>query len=185
MRVAPPSLSRYSVAMGMGPADLLAAEKRIRPLPAWRPVEDSGKIRWKAPLMIGGAVVEGLTLHARCIASEPGHDVSFVLEQALAGQSSVRIDRIDWKPIHEHNNKGIGPEELRFITIKDSHRHNYHENLTKAGILRLHNLPIARPLDIILPSFQSLVDFVAETYNIEDLKFLTPPPWTDDLFGTQ
>lgn len=171
--------------MAMGLAELLEAEKRIRPLPSWRPVDDTGKIRWKAQLTIGGATVEGLNIHARCIASEPGREVTFILERAVAGKGSVRIDRIDWKPLHNHCNKGVGPEELQYVVINETHRHNFYENLTSTGELRLNNLPVARPVGKDLPTFQSLVDFMGETYRIEDLKFLTPPPWTDDLFGMQ
>jgi hypothetical protein len=167
--------------MSMGLAELLEAEKRIRPVPTWR--SDNGAIRWKAPLIIGGAVVEGFTLHARCLASEAGRDVSFTLDRSVTGQPSVRIDRVDWRPIHRHNNNGIGPDHLRFKIIEESHRHNYYENLTSDGKMRSGNLPVAIPIEEKLETFQSLVDFVAEIYKIEDLKLLMPPPWSEDLFG--
>lgn len=164
-------------------AELLGAEKRIRPLPSWRPVDDSGSIRWKAPLIVGGATLEGFSLHARCMAAEPGRDVSFILERVLAGQPSVRIDRIDWNPITPHNNKGIGPPELRYKLIHGTHRHAFEANLKEDGSLRTGNLPVAVPVSDHLPTFEALVDFVGSTYNIPDLKFLTAPPWTSDLFG--
>jgi hypothetical protein len=100
--------------MGMGLKQLLEAEKRIRPLPPWRPVDIGGMIRWRADLSIGGATFEGLALHGRTLAKEPGRDVSFTLEQSLAGQQSVQIDRIDWKPLTPHGNTGVGRQEIKW-----------------------------------------------------------------------
>ncbi|MFC0633566.1 hypothetical protein [Brevundimonas balnearis] len=167
----------------MGLAEMLEAEKRIRPLPAWRPVDSGGRFRWRAEISIGDATVEGLVLHARTLATEPGRDVSFVLEHGPAGQSSVRIDRIDWKPLTPHANKGVGRPEIRWDIYPGSHRHPYYENLKADGELRTGNLPVAVDIEESLPTFESLVAFVAKIYRIEGLEFLQPPPWSEDLFG--
>lgn len=169
--------------MGMGLADLLEAEKWIRPLPGWRPVDAGGMIRWQAPLSIQGATLEGANLHGRTRASEAGRDVSFTLETRPAGGKSVRIDRIDWNPIEPHSNNGAGRLEIRFDTIYGNHRHDYYENLKTDGELRSGNLPVAVPIHESLPNFGSLIAFVAATYNIRGLEYLQPPPWSEDLFG--
>lgn len=164
-------------------AEVLAASKTARPLPDWRPVDDNGRIRWRAPLSIDGATIEGLAIHANCIASEAGRDVAIILEYRPAGSAFGAIDRVDWKPSAPHSNKGIGPEEFKFSILRGSHRHFLTDNLTSEGKLRTGNLPVARPINEDLPTFESLVDFVARIYNIADLRNLTAPPWSEDLFS--
>lgn len=169
--------------MTLSHADIMEAEKRVRPLPSWQPVDSGGMIRWRSPVSISGATVEGLFLHGRATASEPGRDVSFILEHSPAGQSKRSIDRIDWKPIHSHSNRNIGPIEYRLQVLTGSHRHNFYENLTADGVLREGNLPIAIPLDDPLETFSDFIDFVAKTYKVEGLSNLPVPDWTEDLFG--
>lgn len=145
-------------------------------------MDSGGVLRWRAPLDISGATIEGAVLHARTRASEAGRDVSFTLETHPATGPSGSVDRIDWNPIEPHNNKGIGRPEVRFLLISGHHRHNYYENLTGDGILRTGNLPVAVPIDEPLTTFESLIAFVSETYKIVGLENLQTPPWSEDLF---
>lgn len=168
--------------MGMTLVELLEAEKDVNPLPSWRPVDPRGKFRWRAEISVNGATVEGLILHGRALAAEPGREVSFTLEHAPAGAPSSRIDRIDWKPLTPHSNKGIGRQEIRFEIYAGSNRHLYYENLTQEGNLRAGNLPVAVHIESALPTFDALIAFVAQTYKIPRLALLPPPPWIEDLF---
>lgn len=163
--------------------EMLEAEKDVRPVPAWRPVDKGGQLRWRAELSIGGATVEGLAIHGRALASEPGRDLAFTLEHNPAGGPSVRIDRIDWNPLTPHANNGVGRAEIRFDIYSGSHRHSYYENLTQDGKLRVGNLPVAVAINEPLVSYRNLIDFVAKAYNIPSLGLLPPPPWIEDLFG--
>ena len=122
--------------MGMGFGDLLEVEKRVRPTVGWRPEDSGGQLRWRALLDVAGATVEGGVLHARTRASEPGRDVSFMLEVTPAFGTSALIDRIDWNPLEPHGNKGMGRDEIKFLVITGNHRHSYYENRTKDGALR-------------------------------------------------
>jgi hypothetical protein len=162
--------------------EIMTARKAVRPLSAWQPADSGGQIRFRAPLAIGGAIVEGLFLHGRSLISEPGRDVSFSLEYSPVG-SKATLDRVDWKPLTGHTNKGAGPNELRFRVIEGSHRHSFNANLTSEGILRSGNLPIAEPIEAELPTFESLVRYIQRVYNIEGLENLPPPQWMEDLFG--
>jgi len=168
--------------MGMGFGDLLEVEKRVRPTVGWRPEDAGGMLRWRGLLDVAGATIEGGVLHVRTRASEPGRDVSFMLEVTPAFGSSALIDRIDWNPIEPHANKGVGRDEIKFLVITGSHRHSYYENRTRDGAIRSGNLPVAIPVERALPNFGSLLAFVSETYKIVGLENLQPPPWSEDLF---
>lgn len=164
-------------------AEILEAQKQVRPLRAWLPADESGIIRWRSALSIEGATVEGLFLHGRATASEPGRDVSFMLEHSPAGQKKRTIDRLDWRPITGHSNRMIGPAEFRLMIIEGSHRHSFYENLTSDGVLREGNLPIAVPILDPLETFGAFIAFVEKTYKVEGLGNLPAPDWTEDLFG--
>ncbi len=167
--------------MPLSPCEILESHKSAPTLQGWQPPDAGGFIRWSTPLDIAGATVEGLFLYVRCLRSEPGRDVSFVLAHEPAGKSE-HIDRIDWRPIKAHVNRFIGPAEYRGLRINGSHRHHLLLNTKDDGTLRGNNLPIAAPLESEPKNFEELVAFVAACYNIAGLGNLLAPAWEGDLF---
>lgn len=128
---------------------------------------------------LGGITVEGMLLRGRTIKSRPDEDVTFQLEYRHdSNRNDNAIDRIDWKPLRGHNNRGNGPEYLRFKTQHGSHRHAFHLNwLERERRMRYSNLPIAEPVTQSLSSYSELLEYCEECFSIEHLGNLPPPPW--------
>jgi len=122
-------------------------------------------------------------LYGRATEGEPGRDVSFMFCNGAEGSKATVIDRIDWNPLTAHANRNKGPQDLRLLIVSGNHRHSYDDNLASTGDLRAGNLPVARPIDERLETFDKLVAFVAVSYNIKGAERIMPPLWIEDLFG--
>lgn len=161
--------------------NIFAAVKTIPAMAAW--VDgDAGKQTWLAPLAIDGVTVAGLRVRIKAFKQEPQAAVTAQLEYAPAGRGGA-LDRIDWRPLHNHANNGIGPIEYRFKLQTGSHHHQFGLNIKEDGLaMRRRNLPIAVPIDDEPLSFEKLLDFIGSTYNVSGLENLLPPEWVADLF---
>ena len=97
------------------------AEKLLTSPPKW--IDGSDDRLWlTAALDIDGVTVEHLFLRARAFRNRPDEDVLFQLEYAHdLKRRDTAIDRIDWRPIHTHNNKEQGPPLYRSIEQRLSH----------------------------------------------------------------
>jgi hypothetical protein len=158
------------------------AETKTIPVMAEWVVGDAGALTWLAPLAVGGATVSGLRLRVRAMKHEPQAAVTAQLEYIPAGKGGS-LDRIDWRPVHRHNNKGIGPDQYKFITQNGSHHHQFALNVKDNGLaMRKGNLPIAIPIASDPVNFDELLDFIGRTYNIDGVANLLPPEWVSDLF---
>lgn len=110
--------------------------------------------------------------------------VTVQLEYEQEGRRDKAIDRINWRPIHTHNNGNKGPKEHRLREMEGSHHHSFALNwLTSETRLRLRNLPVAEPLVPDPADFKSLLAFVEDVFRIEGLSESSPPPWEESLFG--
>src|SRR5258708_30487364 len=91
---------------------------------------ENGKLWLAVPLDIDGATIEGLQLRGRAIKDLPNEEVTLLLECSDPIRRDRAMDRIDWRPLHTHNNRGKGPQELRHMMIKAgiSHRHSFDLN---------------------------------------------------------
>ena len=161
--------------MDLSLQEIFDAPKTI-PVPhEWTELND--RLMWISPLDIGGATISGLRIRIRTIKTEPERNVTVALEYVPVGRE-CGLDRIDWRPFHNHTNRGLGPPEHQFKIISTSHRHEFGWNLKGGGVsMRKGNLPIAIPIENEPVNFQELLDFVAKTYNIAALEDLRPPDW--------
>lgn len=146
---------------------------------------ENGVLTLVVPLEIGGVTVSGLVLRGKTLAARPDQDVMFQIE-CLHGDRGGRRDRalarIDWRPLHSHNNRGRGPEEWRFFEQIGTHHHAFGLNwLDDEQRMRSANLPIAVPLNPEPSTYDELVAFVEETFRINNLGTLPPPQWTANL----
>ncbi len=157
---------------------VIDAVKTISAQPSW--VEDSNGRLWIAvPLEIDSITVESLFLRARVLKDAPDEDVFFQLEfDHDQNRRDKAISRIDWRPLHSHDNKGCGPQEWRFQAQKQSHFHKFDLNwLQMEGRLKASNLPIAVPLEIEPTDFQGLLAFVGKNFRISNIEIISQPGW--------
>jgi hypothetical protein len=162
---------------------VINSDKRLSGPSQW--VEDADKKLWlTAPLEIGGVTVEGLILRARAPKDRPDEDMLFQLEfEHDKSRRDKAIERIDWLPMHTHDNKGCGPQALRFATQRGSHYHKFGLNwLPDEHRLKVANLPIAEPISENVADFSSLIAFVGKNFRISNLEVIEQPPWQAVLF---
>lgn len=161
--------------------NIFAAVKTIPVMAEW--VEgEAGLLTWLAPLAIDGVTVAGLRLRVKALKHEPQAAVTAQLEYISVGKGGS-LDRIDWRPIHRHNNRAKGPDQYQNIVQTGTHHHAFALNIKADGLsMRKGNLPIAVPPPSDPINFEELLDFIASEHKIEGVKNLLPPEWVADLF---
>jgi hypothetical protein len=165
--------------------ELYAAEKAIVSANAWVErdnAQPSRLLTMIAHLEIDGVSIPGLRLRGTAIRSMPDRAVTFQLEYHRPRQHGAALARVEWLPIKGHNNKGMGPKELRFVQITGTHIHPFDLNWNDAQKqLRRGNLPIATPLDLTPNTFDRLLEFVGKEFRIKGLENVRQPEWQPDL----
>lgn len=162
---------------------LLEAPKRLATVPRWQ--ERNEKLLLSCPLMIEGAVVEGLELRGTALLRRPLCEVMLGLVYAPAGLSGGMFERIDAWPLRPHRNPGHGPAPLRLLTIDAGrcHRHGLEDNAHLPVVELFDRLPVAEPLEPQPESWDALSGAVAEFWRITCDTGVPPPPWAPDLFS--
>jgi hypothetical protein len=136
-----------------------------------------------SPVEIDGVVVEGLRFRLTAMRSMPEEAVTCQLEYHERRRVGGPFCRVDWRPIHRHDNRAIGPPELRHRRFTGSHHHGFNINWTyAAAMVRRGNLPIVIPLDSEPQNFSELIAFLGKELRIENLSLVPRPPWQADLF---
>jgi hypothetical protein len=156
----------------------LAADKTLSAAVQWTDTE--GDLRFAATLEIRGITQEALQLFGRAAASKPDAAVTLGLRWTEAPGRYSHFDRLDWRPVHDHNNKGIGPVALRFRLIGGTHHHRLaHNGALEMGLLRAmaENLPIAEPVLPEPASWEAFLNIGAQRWRIRDLVNIPYPPW--------
>lgn len=163
--------------------ELLAAPKALATVPTWEPSGDT--LQLTCPLMIGGAIVEGLEFRRTALLRRPRQEVMLGLIYAPAGARGGMFERVDAWPLRRHCNTGHGPKKLRFRTIDPgvSHRHGLEHNAHLGVDGLLGRLEIAGPLDPQPESWAALWNLVCALWHIDRDPWLPTPPWSRDLFS--
>jgi len=149
---------------------------------AW--VEDaSGRLTYVAALEIANVTVEGLLVRLSVSKSLPDEATMIQLEFPHSPpRRDNAMERIDWRPLHRHTNKNIGPPKLHGMVIEGSHHHRFDLNwLPNQGVMRSANLPMAVPMVPEPQSFVELLELAAAVFRIHNLVTVSVPPWEADL----
>lgn len=156
---------------------LVVADKVLGSVPTWVERGPDG-LDFTVPLEADDVVIEGLSLRGRVHKSLPDRDVIFQIEFHGAQIIGGPICRIEWRPLSAHNNKGLGPKELRHILQTGSHHHVFdlNWNHSREGVLR-GELPIAVPLGEDPRNFRELLALVGKEFRINKIQQITVPPW--------
>lgn len=143
-------------------------------------------VRWKEcgtdwwgfliPLSIEEVTIEGLILRGKSAMNYL--DRGFLLQiEYRRSASSIALARSDWRALHNHNNKRIGPEDLRFVEQKGSHLHRFDQNyLPDEDRMRGSNLPIATPISPDHETCQEYIDGMGKYFRISNMEQVVPPP---------
>jgi hypothetical protein len=135
---------------------------------------------------LSGATIDGARVRLKAIDDLPEQAVMVQLEYPQSDRRDHAIDRINWKPIHDHCNQGKGPEEYRFIPFEGTHRHAFDLNwLPEEGRLLVKNLPVALPVRPDPATYQELLEFAGECFRINNLTAIEPPPWKEETLFPQ
>lgn len=167
--------------MAIDVPNIFASKKTLSVPGSW--VERDGqRLMLVAALDIDGVTVEGLVLRGTALKDCPDEAVMFQLEFKHDPKRPDRaIDRVDWRPLHSHNNRGKGPNEHRYKLISGTHRHAFDLNWLKGEErMRKMNLPIAQPVNPDLVTYDNLIEFVRKCFRISPIEFPIPP-WEADL----
>lgn len=160
---------------------LVSADKVLAATAAW--VERGpGVLELSASLEVEGVAIEGLTLRGAARKPMQDRQVVFQLEYHAVGITGGPICRIEWRPLSAHNNRGIGPKELRNIVQTTSHHHRFDLNWdrSQAAILR-GEIPIAVPLNPEPENFRALLAVVGKEFRIRRIQSVTVPPWEPSM----
>ncbi|WP_451982869.1 hypothetical protein [Azospirillum endophyticum] len=156
------------------------APKTIVVEPVWVTQARRGKtkIQFTAALDVADATQGGFELIGRATIEIADEDLTFQLQYNDPKARRVTpLTRIDWRPRHEHNNKGVGPSELRWLPLNECHSHDFADNFVFGEtIMREDNLPVARPFDDP-GSFDELLTFVGLKLNITNMAVVPSPQW--------
>lgn len=155
--------------------DLMAAGKLLTFTPTW--YEAGEMLKFQVTLDIQG-VTAPLQLRGRTRKESPNRDVMLQIEHLPVIGKAQPLGRIDWRPDHQHDNKGRGPVEYRYQLITSSHHHQFSLNWSSA-LKRMvgRNLPIAVPIPE--PSFNQLLVLACNEFMIADATAIPMPPWAN------
>ena len=127
-----------------------------------------------------GRVVGG----RRDLSLRPDEEVLFQLEYhgVLIPGGTGPLIRLEWNPLRPHNNKGRGPEDLRFLDQIGSHVHHFEDNWHEgSGAMLRDNLPIARPVLKPIQGFNDCLGFVGNLFRINNIELVKTPEWVYSL----
>lgn len=156
----------------------LAASKTLSAPATW--IDTDGDLRFTTALDIDGVTEEGLLLFGRAAAALIDREVTLGLRWTSTSGRFDHFDRYNWRPVAAHNNRGLGPPELRFRPFDCTHRHPLGLNATlPIGLSQAmaDNLPVAAPLLPEPSSWEAFLAVVAEQWRIRDLVTIPIPPW--------
>ena len=115
--------------MALDLAQFFAASKMLTdPHAGWETREATDRLVWVGTLDVDYVTVEGALLRFDLPRSLEERDITIQLEHKAIASHTKHISRIDWRPIHEHDNKRRGPEEFRLRKISASHVHTFEHN---------------------------------------------------------
>jgi hypothetical protein len=162
--------------------NFLAANKALA-MPVTWVTDDRGNFRFSRPLDVDGVTEESLLLFGRAVPTLPGRAVTLGLSWVDATGAGGHFDRLDWRPMDDHNNRGHGPPALRHVPQAGSHHHRLADNGSLAmGLAQAirENLPVAVPLDPD-PDWPGFLAEAASRWRIHDLVTAPTPPWQYEL----
>lgn len=144
-------------------------------------ITEGRNFRFQVPLDIDGITEPGLTLIGRASTAVADRHVSLNLAYRTPEGAGGTFERLDWRPIDPHNNKGDARADLAWTQISGTHHHpwalNEHLRMEEA----LDDLPVAEPVQPEPTTWTELLRVAARIWKIDGLQDLPLPPWEPSL----
>ena len=163
-------------------SNFLASDKARSGVIDWQP--DGRNLRFAVALEIDGITVAGLLLLGRASLTLRDRHVTLGLSWDDPTGPGGIFDRLDWRPLAAHTNKGLGPSDHRFSIIDGSHHHSLADNAALAmGIRRAiqQNLPVAVPIEPDPADWSAFLALAAQRWSLHELVHTPVPPWQYDM----
>lgn len=169
----------YLLAMPEDLEHFWRSQKELAIDPNWKRRGQDEYVRLVSPLDIDGITVEGLRFTMSAHIYTPDRWVTFQIEyESLKHPRGKPMARFEWRPRSPHNNKNIGPKELRMIDQVGSHLHGFEENWQHSNsAVQKGLLPISIPVTQPLESYHEALDYVEKTFRINGVSGIAAPPW--------
>lgn len=164
--------------------ELVIADKVIQGRPKWQE-RDSQRLELTAALSVNSIVIEGLEIRAKAFSTRPERGVCFNLQYFPGHSACTQLCRVEWNPLRPHTNSLNGPDNLAGLFIEGSHIHEFADNwIGSEGVMRIKNLPMAKPINPNPGDFGQLLDFLTTSLKIANMHVIEQPSWrVGDLFG--
>ena len=137
--------------------------------------------RFQVPLDIDGITEPGLTLIGRASTAVPYRHVSLNLAYRTPEGAGGTFERLDWRPIDAHDNKGNARADLAWMQISGTHHHAWALNEHLKMEETLDDLPVAEPVQPEPATWAELLRVAARVWKIDGLQDLPLPPWEPSL----
>lgn len=125
-----------------------------------------------------------MLLFGPAVSPPPDRNVTLGLSWDDPTGRGSSFDRLDWRPLDAHTNRGLGPPRHRLAVIEGSHHHPLAENaVLPMGLLRTiaENLPVALPINPDPPDWPAFLAVAEQRWNLHGLRSAPLPPWQYDL----
>ncbi|MBB4004446.1 hypothetical protein [Aurantimonas endophytica] len=135
----------------------------------------------RVPIVCDCAPVDllGVSIVGTAWTDEPDERVTFQLIMDVNG-TNYRIARIDWRPRQPHTNR-VGPAELLGLMAMTS-IHDFPENAALGlEAMQAGNLPVVKPIDPEPDSFNALLQYLRDTFQLDNAMDIPAPPWAPQL----
>lgn len=159
--------------------DFVTAAKTLAVPVAW--TTEGRNFRFQVPLDIDGITEPGLTLIGRASTAVPDRHVSLNLSYRTPEGAGGTFERLDWRPIDAHNNKGNARADLAWRQISGTHHHQWALNQHLRMEEALDDLPVAEPVQPEPTTWGELLRVAARVWQIDSLQHLPLPPWEPSL----
>lgn len=135
-----------------------------------------------APVAIGGVVRDGLQARISCRSDMPERDVHAQLQVYVPPIGRyAHVQRVEWRPNALHTNAANAPASLRFKSFHDRwYDFALNRRLGMPGLQQTVTM-IARPLPEGLGTFNQLLAFLEQVWNVTGVRRVPIPPWEDRL----
>lgn len=182
LRSRKPSADANDDAVAAALANFLAAEKAPSGPIAWE--QDHRNLRFAVAVEIDGVTEAGMVLFDRASLALPERNVTLGLSWNDPAGHGGNFGRLDWRPLGDHTNKGLGPPAHRFTLIKGVHHHTFGEDAAPpTGVRRTIRedlpmaLPAARSRQIGPPSSLSPTSLRPTSNSLVSCKVIRPVTW--------
>ncbi|MFO1147763.1 MAG: hypothetical protein U1E62_05235 [Alsobacter sp.] len=142
---------------------------------------DRVSLQYDAPLSVDGRLEAGTSLMISAWEDAWEEDIYAQITASPFRTRSCRIDPVEWRPLHDHQNSFSGGSPYAGLTLSDRW-HPFGLN-APLGIATFQQRAsgIAVPLPEPISNFDEMMVLCSRLWHFPDLTTIEPPPWSKPL----